>query len=604
MKAKPQKFKAIWVTIFALLAIMLFANACQKDKFEIPVVHTGEVVEITPDGVIFHGKIIEQGNREITDHGFVWGLKSNPTFESDYKITMGSILEQLFKAEISAALQEGKQYHVRAFAKTENQIIYGRTVSFISLGSKLPVITQFQPESGIWGDTITLWVENLSPNIEDFELFLGSQKVQMLYYSEDSLQLSVPETMTDSVFTISIRMFNNEVLASSTFKIDPPEIFYFTPAGGITDSTIFISGRAFHPNKIRNKVFLGNTELEIITHSKNSFKVRIPGWIGIEHGEYNIKVKTIDREAVSQSLFMYYQPWKRLNDIPSGFFTTGLHFRVGPRVFILGMYFSNLMIEYDPENDSWTQRTGPPFTTYPARIAAHTLSYGYALGVPQYPDYIHPLTQYNPLTDKWTHKSHWPVNFYEYEGISTFCIGNEFFLCGGTNGEGYSNTLHYYNEATDSWGIKANFPQTSNINGSGFSILGKGYIALGSVFLYSSPNLNIYEYDPVSNSWDIKTTFEGILEQSHFGRGHAKVFIINDKAYIFGGHSVSLSGGIFKRDAYEFDPVSNKIKRLPEMPVTGHKNSLTFSANGKGYLSPNGRQLWEFDPSKLPPWLQ
>jgi hypothetical protein len=590
MKVKPQKFKAIWVTIFALLAIMLLAKACQKDKFELPVVHTGEVVEITPDGVIFHGKIIEQGNREITDHGFVWGLKVNPTFENDYKITLGSNFELLFKAEISSGLQEGKTYHVRAFAKTENTIIYGRPVSFLSLGSKPPIITQFQPENGIWGDTITLWVENLSQNIEDFELFLGSQKVQMIYYSEDSLQISVPESMADTVFTISIRAFNNEVFASSTFKIDPPEIFYFTPEGGIKDSIILISGRAFHPNKIRNKVFLGNTELEILTNSKNSFKVKLPG--GIEHGEYNIKVNTLGRETISQNLFMYYQSWRRLNDIPfSPFF--GLGFQIEDKAFLLAYYYSLEDVrlwEYHPENDSWTEKGVVPFSYPTAAISTQTK--GYVLENKL-------LFQYDPATNQWSQKANWNLPYNNLYGYSSFSTNHHFYICGGERVYNFFNSLYQYNELTNTWMNKKNFPEQSSHGATGFSIHEKGYVALGQIG-YFIPNLNIYEYDPLINNWSIKTTFQGILQNSHIGRKGANVFVIENKAFIFGGYSIYNKNNSFY-DFYEFDPINNIIRRLPDLPTP--PNAFAFSLNGKGYCF-SSSQLWEFDPSKLPPWLQ
>jgi hypothetical protein len=595
MKAKPKKIKAIWITVFGLLVLMLIAKACQKDKFELPVVHTGEVVEITHDGVIFHGKIIEQGNRKITDHGFVWGLKSNPTFESDYKITMGSIFEQLFKAEISSGLQEGKQYHVRAFAKTENTIIYGRPVSFLSLGSKPPIITQFQPENGIWGDTITLWVENLSQNLEDFELFLGSHKVQLIYYSEDSLQISVPESIADTVFTISIRAFNNEVFASSTFKIDPPEIFDFTPEGGIKDSTIFISGRAFHPNKIRNKVFLGNTELEILTHSKNSFKVKLPG--GIEHGEYNIKVNTLGREAISQNLFTYYQPWRRLNNTP--FYPHfGLSLQFEDKAFFLG--FNNspediTLWEYHSENDSWTDKGIVPFIYPSSSFSMQTK--GYVLENKL-------LFQYDPETNQWTQKASWNMPFPWLEGSSSFSTIHDFYICGGQGFNSFYNFLYQYNELTDTWLSRKNFPEQRSYGAIGFSIHEKGYVALGQIGNFI-PNLNIYEYDPLINDWKIKTSFQGILQNSHLGRESANVFVIEDKAFIFGGYSIYYDNTQFN-DLYKFDPINNTIKRLPDLPTTPYYFACVFSLNGKGYMSlgHSSPQLWEFDPSKLPPWLQ
>jgi hypothetical protein len=53
-------------------------------------------------------------------------------------------------------LQKGETYFVRAFVITADYMVYGKPVSFTSLGSTPPVIMEFPPLEATLGDTILL----------------------------------------------------------------------------------------------------------------------------------------------------------------------------------------------------------------------------------------------------------------------------------------------------------------------------------------------------------------------------------------------------------------------------------------------------------------
>lgn len=72
----------------------------------------------------FNATITKQGDPSYTERGFVWGEHHEPTIESDKKhIVSGSDLGN-FSADISG-FEIGKYYYVRAYVKTENNIVYG-----------------------------------------------------------------------------------------------------------------------------------------------------------------------------------------------------------------------------------------------------------------------------------------------------------------------------------------------------------------------------------------------------------------------------------------------------------------------------------------------
>ena len=77
---------------------------------------------------------------------------------------------------------------------------------------------------------------------------------------------------------------------------------------------------------------------------------------------------------------------------------------------------------------------------------------------------------------------------------------------------------------------KANFPGEGRQDAVGFSIGNNGYIGIGRAFIdnsgYAVHYQDFWEYNPVSNTWEQKTDFDG--EARHGAVG----FSIGNKGYI------------------------------------------------------------------------
>jgi len=129
-----------------------------------------------------------------------------------------------------------------------------------------------------------------------------------------------------------------------------------------------------------------------------------------------------------------------------------------------------------------------------------------------------------------------------------------------------------------------------------FSINGKGYFIYGETY----ENGEVYEFDPLDNSWIKKEKFPGKM------RANAVSFSLNNKGYYGLGNT---STSMFK-DFWEYDPVMDSWNQLDDFPGSGSMNTVCYPINNSAYIglgSINGtsfsRELWEYNQtSKI--WIE
>src|SRR5690242_12551024 len=104
-------------TIFKLLtiSIAIFSLAtCDNYEFPrspYPRIETLPVVNISESGVTFQANIIQPGDQEIINHGFVWGLGENISFSSENKIQLGVATNiSNFQANVKSGFYDGETY--------------------------------------------------------------------------------------------------------------------------------------------------------------------------------------------------------------------------------------------------------------------------------------------------------------------------------------------------------------------------------------------------------------------------------------------------------------------------------------------------------------
>ena len=603
MQTELSRYTIAYGAVFFVLSFLLILPACEKDKYQHPVIHTGEVTGISQEGALFHGRIIEMGSEKIVDHGFVFGPVTGTTPENTFNVSLGEPAGTDFQHFSDHSLQEGEVYFVRSFAVDEkNATFYGRKVSFTSLGSLAPTILAIEPTSGTWGDTLTVHGKRLGATPELVRVLINEMEVPLVYHGFDSLKVVVPDVLLSLQSTVTVVVAGNSTTAGQAFVLQAPEIHNSSQAFVSRGDTLMIQGSGFHPALIHNKTYLGAYEIKVVGAEPNSLLVLHSGYI--PHGDYIFRLEVAGQQTEYQNSVKVFEPWRQLNDIPweEHGSTVGLTFNdrgFVARILSESGYYRKVF-EYCQDNDIWM-----PGTDYPANSLHKgfvTQEHIYAL------DYNAEMYQYDPSNHQWVAKNSLPATTNWMAEYATFAIGNDGYVCGGHFAEStFFNHLRKYDAETDSWSYKSNFPEPGFYHGIGFSIHGKGYAGLGLSNRYT-PILNLYEYDPVLNQWSFKISLEDILFEGNVGRIIPGVFVINDKAYIFSGsRAIGISGYSHNNDLYEFDPLANTIRRLPDCPSPPRILSFSFAAAGKGYIgggfgsSQLFTDFWEFDPERLPP---
>ena len=118
---------------------MLFSIiSCEKRDFKsVAKVETKKISEIMATTVKATGDIIDLGDG-ITDHGHIWGFVSKLSI-SDYVTHLGAALKTGAYTSELKNLVPGKTYYTRAYAKIKDEVIYGDTIKFTTMGP--PILT-------------------------------------------------------------------------------------------------------------------------------------------------------------------------------------------------------------------------------------------------------------------------------------------------------------------------------------------------------------------------------------------------------------------------------------------------------------------------------
>jgi N-acetylneuraminic acid mutarotase len=201
------------------------------------------------------------------------------------------------------------------------------------------------------------------------------------------------------------------------------------------------------------------------------------------------------------------------------------------------------------------------------------------------------LWEYDANTNTWTQKASMPASIRIRYGASGFSAGNKGYVCLGWSSMGGNplNDLWEYDPVLNSWVQKANFPGSSRYDAIGFTINAKGYVGFG----FAPNTADLWEYDPVNNSWNQKANLPASVRQS------ASTFSINGLGYIACG---GLSTGSSFNDLWEFNPGLNTWTQKANFPGAARYATISFMINNKGYVgsgwdaSISFNDFYEYDP--------
>jgi N-acetylneuraminic acid mutarotase len=171
-------------------------------------------------------------------------------------------------------------------------------------------------------------------------------------------------------------------------------------------------------------------------------------------------------------------------------------------------------------------------------------------------------------------------------GAVGFSVGNKGYICGGWDfyGKYYYKDLWEYNPLNDSWIKKPDYPGKGTDYMVCFVINDKAYIGTGI------NNNDFWEYNPITSQWSKIANFPGSANWEMCS------FTIGKKGYLCGG---KIPYGSNVKELWEYDSDNNIWSRKADFPGIGPSGAMGFSLNNKGYVGCGDRHsidLWEYDP--------
>lgn len=252
--------------------------------------------------------------------------------------------------------------------------------------------------------------------------------------------------------------------------------------------------------------------------------------------------------------------WYKKADFPGVARSSAVAFTINGKGYVGtgydGKNYLKDFYEYDPSSDTWTQIAD---FTGSARFQATAFSidnYGY-VGTGYDGNYLKDFYAYDPTTNTWLQKASSSGD--KLINAFSFVIDGKAYLGGGTNNSILNTELWEYDPLNDSWTEKNDLLDDDNDNdendegyaiarslGVTFVIAGKGYVLLGT---RSTLDATVWEYNPSLDQWDQKTSFEGSVREGAVG------FAIGSYGYVCTGRNSTSRYD----DLWQFDPNAEDV---------------------------------------------
>ena len=576
--------KVIW-----LLTILFFSVSCEKDALnEYPLIQTGDVTDISTEGAVFNAKIIDLSTNDIMEYGFVWGLEDAPTIKSSQVIIAQPALKGIINERITNDLIPNMLYSVRAFAKNNSFTTYGKTVTFLSLGSTPPEILDFSPKTGSNNTEITIIGKNFSGGALGNFVHLGNVIAVIIEASAEKLIVKLPDNITVSgKLKINVQTANHSVFSNETFLLEGCLIEGFAPKSVLGGENIFIKALNYNPIPAENTLLVGGEPIDIIEIRQDTLVAEIPfnARIGLNQISLQANGKTNFFEDSVQVL----NPWSQITSDRLFYRAEAVGFTIGDELFIgLGQNINSTMRyrafddlwKYNILDNNWTECAPLPDTARTSAIGFSINNTGY-VGLGNYAGWIffNSFYAYEPQSNQWIRKADFP-------GIArrtafSLVIGEKAYVGLGTvglesvNGSTSLDDFWEYDPELDKWTQLSDFPSRASIPVTGFEYNGKGYY-MDVVYNESYQLQNeFWEYNPQTDEWTRLNDFPGLSRRQAVG------FSDKTNGYIGFGWNTDRKS---LNDMWKYNVDNDSWSRIPDSPYEPRYNCVAFPYEEKVFI--------------------
>jgi N-acetylneuraminic acid mutarotase len=599
--------------------LLIIISCTQEKKYDYPLIYTGEVTDINSSGAVFSAKIVDLSKENIIEYGFVWDSKSNPDIiNSEKYVILDSPGTGVVSEYISTTLQKGVKYYVRAYIRNTDYITYGKEVTFTSLGSQAPILTNFQPQTGNLKDTIIIIGQNFSYKLSNNNVFFDEVKAVVIKANQDTLSVIVPNSLNSKSSIISVSISGNRVQLAGKFNLISPIINSFDAKIATFGSSVSIDGLYFMSNPTTLHVYFDDYEAKVIDNQGNRLIVTVPDSLNKRQCYIKVLMNNLvvfSTEKFQLESFSIYDFNPKIANTGNTITLTGNNFSPilkNNKVTIGGM-IANVTKSTISELDVTLPLQNGGY--YPSRNVKINVEV-----IEENADYIEPLL----INDKWFRHKDSPFDFYgsfyavvndkAYLGINGNKgfwefdpIANEFISLAdfpglsryGGNGFAINNNIYFgtgndinnnlkdfweYNVLSNAWIQKSDFPGNPRTGSITFSINGNGYLG-GGIFemvdSWNNPFDDFWIYNSSTDQWSRIPSFMSTDSSSVEGMSDGIAIVAGDNAYMgLGWNFTAFPDGEDER-WFVYNSITNSWKQLANFPKPrANENAIAFYLNG------------------------
>lgn len=549
-----------------LLLIALILVSCAKEKdfpvaVDYPILSTQSVI-VMDGGIKVDANVLNIGNTPITEYGFSFRATTGSTwvvFDSK-KIVGTTTPDATYSAVLTADMEPGKTYNVRAYAIAGKYTAYGEPITFKGVKSQAPVITDFTPKEGLDGTLITITGENFSYSKNLVKVKIGNADAAIVETTSDKIIVKSPPVSYAGSFPIQVTIQDQQVVTSDKYKIVGPYLTHLSSKAAKVGDEITLhgdylltpkSGTAPVTVKIHDRICF------IKSHTEKEITILVPpldnsyyNWpASIEVTGWNRRVILYDALTVSTAT-----AFKPASVAPSGVGTLSAHmpsFVVGDKAYL---FANDRFISYNIGDNTWLPGTAFAGESRTNSVVAQVGNKAYILGGKSGYTELRDVWEYNITANTWSRKTDLPFTLHS----ATSFVLNDMIYFFSRHHNSAPSVLWRYNPASQEV-VKLNkFPNAVTDVGFSFTIDDKVYVMTGSA-------LSLYV--PEQDTWIKKAS----------APDYGNALTVNNQGYVINASNKRVS---------KYDAVENRWIDLNIYPGCVTNNTLTaFSYNNRLYAA-------------------
>jgi hypothetical protein len=446
-----------------------------------------------------------------------------------------------------------------------------------------PTITSFSPEKVTFLDDITFSGTGFNNIWDELKVKVDEINVDISPISDTQFCIHIPAgDLGSGVVSISTKYYKS----SYTQLIAHPEIHSANPSVATFGDKVIIKGEFFNPDLAVNKVFLNDIPASIISVNLSEIQIEIPSSLKSTNGKINVTLST----GSSQS-FSLTHPNRLSLLIPKITSVSPLSITQEENQIVLegdgfnpdknemGLNIEGKMFDIT-SSDRNRIIASLPFERIPYDEISTILNGILTLTCGGFIIRSNESVTVTKLS-VWTQKAHFPAS--PIRSATSFSIGSKgYILCGDNSYDAFvgqpTDEVWEFDPIANSWQQKADFPggyryrMFSAYNGI------NAFVGFGDGPSVSNNDKRIWRYDSSNDTWSELPEFPGVP------RAYAIAFLINNNLFVGGGY---IAEGASLIDFWKFDLQNNEWTQLDNIPyLLNNRGTFPFAntvIDGKGY---------------------